>query len=157
MSFEALPPLSENEIQSFFSKAKNSERKRYPKILHNQGDYHNKVINFVLGDSYMQPHMHPSHEKIEKMFLMEGSFALIFFEENGSVSEKIILQKGKRDIIEVPAYTWHTYVMLSEQTVIYEIMDGVYDPLTWKKMASWAPLENSPDASNYLSFLKNHV
>ena len=47
--------------------------------------------------------------------------------------------------------------MLSEQTVIYEIMDGVYDPLTWKKMASWAPLENSPDASNYLSFLKNHV
>ena len=92
MSFEALPPLSENEIQSFFSKAKNSERKRFPKILHNQGDYHNKVINFVLGDSYMQPHMHPSHEKIEKMFLMEGSFALIFFEENGCVSEKIILQ-----------------------------------------------------------------
>ena len=65
MSTEKLPKLSYNEIENYFLKAKQSERKRFPKILHEKGDYNNRVINFVLEDSYMQPHLHPGEEKIE--------------------------------------------------------------------------------------------
>jgi cupin fold WbuC family metalloprotein len=154
MSTESLPKLSDEELSQYFIEAERSPRKRFPKIIHNQGDYHNKVINFVLYDSYMQPHLHPGNEKIEKMYLLAGSFALMLFDEKGEISSTIILEKGGRESVNVPAFTWHTYVMLTEKVVIYETMEGVYKPSTWKKMASWAPLENTSEAINYLNILK---
>ncbi len=157
MRNELIPELSNTEMHHYFSKAERSERKRHPKILHKKGDYNNKVVNFVLSESYMQPHLHPGNEKIEKMFLIEGSFALIIFNDIGKILKTIILEKGKVERIEVPAYTWHTYVMLTEKVAIYETMEGVYEPLTWKEMASWAPTENTPGSNKYLNFLKNSI
>ena len=152
-----IPSLLEGEISDYFGIANSSIRKRSPKILHNKGDYLNKVFNFILFDSYMHPHLHPGKEKIEKMYLIKGSFALILFNEVGHITQKIILEEGKLDFIEVPAFTWHTYVMLSDEVIIYETMEGIYDIDTWKKMASWAPKENSLDASKYLEMLKYKV
>ena len=105
----------------------------------------------------MHPHLHPDDEKIEKMHLIDGSFALILFDDNGNVEKTIVLEKGNRDFVAVPAYTWHTYVMLSQEVIIYETMDGIYEPSTWKKMASWAPSENSDESLAYLENLKNNI
>ena len=105
----------------------------------------------------MRPHLHPSKEKIEKMYLIHGSFALIIFDDKGEVTESIILEKGKKEFIAVPAFTWHTYVMLTDKVIVYEEMDGVYDPSSWKEMASWAPLENSFQAALYLEKLKANL
>jgi len=157
MNTEQLPKLSSEEVSQHFIEAEQSPRKRFPKILHNQGDYNNKVINFVLADSYMQPHLHPGEEKIEKMCLLDGSFALITFDDEGEITNTLVLAKGKRESIDVPAFTWHTYVMLTKEVIIYETMEGVYNPTTWKKMASWAPLENTSDAATYLEMLKKKV
>jgi len=157
MTYQEIPDLIDEEVQSYFDLALNSQRKRSPKILHKQGDYHNKVFNFILSDSYMHPHLHPGEEKIEKMYLVQGSFALVLFDSKGEIDESIILEKGRRESIEVPAFKWHTYVMLSDKVIIYETMEGVYKPETWKKMASWAPIENSAEASNYLTALKSQV
>ena len=33
--------------------------------------------------------------------------------------------------------------MLSKEVIIYEEMEGLYNPDTWKKMATWAPNENT--------------
>jgi cupin fold WbuC family metalloprotein len=152
-----VPVLLNEELKIHFELATNSIRKRSPKILHKKGAYLNQVFNFILKDSYMHPHLHPGKEKIEKMYLIKGSFALILFNEVGQITQKIILEEGKLDFIEVPAFTWHTYVMLSDEVIIYETMDGIYEIDTWKKMASWAPKENSLDAENYLEILKNQV
>jgi len=152
-----VPVLLNDELKIHFELATNSIRKRSPKILHKKGAYLNQVFNFILKDSYMHPHLHPGKEKIEKMYLIKGSFALILFNEVGQISQKIILEEGKLDFIEVPAFTWHTYVMLSDEVIIYETMEGIYEIDTWKKMASWAPIENSLDAENYLETLKNQV
>jgi cupin fold WbuC family metalloprotein len=157
MAHELIPELHESEKKYHFELAYNSIRKRSPKILHNKGDYSNKVFNFILSESYMHPHLHPDDEKIEKMYLIDGSFALILFDNNGNVEKTIVLEKGNRDFVEVPAYTWHTYVMLSQEVIIYETMDGIYEPSTWKKMASWAPSENSGESLAYLQNLKNKI
>ena len=77
--------------------------------------------------------------------------------DKGDIDETIILEKGKKESVEVPAFTWHTYVMLSQKVIIYETMEGIYDPSSWKRMAPWAPLENSEDSSVYLSTLKNII
>jgi hypothetical protein len=47
--------------------------------------------------------------------------------------------------------------MLTKEVIVFETMEGVYNPSTWKKMASWAPSENTPDASAYLEMLKSKV
>ena len=151
------PHLSEKEIKEYFDLAQNSERRRTPKILHKKGDYLNKVFNFVLSDSYMHPHLHPSNEKIEKMYLIKGSFALLIFDSNGKITQSIILEEGKKEFIAVPAFTWHTYIMLSDEVVIYETMEGFYEPNTWKKLASWAPEESSHDSLSYLKSLRKHL
>ena len=151
------PHLSEKEIKEYFDLAQNSEKRRTPKILHKKSDYLNKVFNFVLSDSYMHPHLHPSDEKIEKMYLVKGSFALIIFDNEGKITESIKLEEGKKEFIAVPAFTWHTYIMLSDEVIIYETMEGIYEIDTWKKMASWAPKENSLDAESYLEILKSKV
>ena len=90
MNTTVIPDLSPYEVNQYFVEAKKSKRARAPKILHKQGDYNNSVFNFILEDSYMHPHLHPSNEKVEKMYLIEGSFALIIFDDKG----KILISKN---------------------------------------------------------------
>jgi len=149
-----IPQLSEQEIQEGLRQAKSSNRHRYPKILHNPGDEFNRVINFMMEDSYMQPHLHPGVEKIEKIYLMRGRLATIFFDDQGLVKDCFILEKPGKDMIEVPAFTWHTYVILSEYAITYETMMGKYEPKTWKEFAEYAPMEAALESDRYLSVLK---
>ena len=85
---------------------------------------------------------------------MQGAFALITFDDDGKVTDTIVLEKGVKDFISVPAFTWHTYVMLTDEVIVYEEMDGVYSPNTWKEMATWAPTEETSESAEYLKMLK---
>lgn len=135
-------------------RAAESPRHRHPKILHAPGDELNRVFNFMMRDSYMQPHHHPGPEKIEHIRVVEGSLAVLFFDDAGNVEQIFHLAKGAVEHVAVPAYTWHTYVMLSDHVITYETMMGQYEPASWKEMASWAPPENSPESARYLATLK---
>ena len=154
---EKIPNISKEDIKFHFDASRKSERCRSPKILHSKGDYVNKVFNFVLYESYMQPHQHPGPEKIEKMYLVQGSFALVIFDNDGKIENIHILEKDKNEYISVPAFTWHTYIMLSNEVIIYEEMEGFYNPDTWKRMATWAPKENTPEAIIYLKELRTKI
>ena len=152
-----LPNLSVKEIQDGLKLASASEKRRYPKLLHNPGDEFNCVFNFMMRDSYMQPHLHPGREKIEKIYLVQGIAAALFFDYKGEMSKCTVLEKGGVEFIEVPAFTWHTYVMLTDTVVTYETMTGVYRPETWKQFAAWAPQEGTVDCNKYLDLLKSKV
>ena len=91
------------------------------------------------------------------MHLVYGSFALITFDDNGKVTGTNILEKDKNEFVAVPAFSWHTYVMLSDKVIVYEEMNGVYEPSSWKEMASWAPKENTPEADKYLESLRTNL
>jgi len=148
------PQLSKKEKEECLLKAKESSRHRYAKILHKPGDELNRAFNFLLPDSYMQPHHHPSEEKIENISVVEGKIAVFFFDEHGNVTESAILEQCGKTEIDVPAFMWHTYTVLSDYAITYETMMGVYDPATWKNLPKWAPAENTPEAKGYLNFLK---
>ena len=157
MNKTSIPKLSDYLLKEYFHKASESPRRRFPKIMHQPGDEFNQVFNFMMEDTYMQPHLHPGEEKIEKMYLVMGSFVVLFFNDKGEVNKVSLMEKGKCEYIEIPAFTWHTYVMLTDSVVSYETMMGKYDPETWKILADWAPSENSPGSFSYLGFLKQKV
>ena len=157
MKETSIPKVSTAEILEYIQKAASSPRRRYPQILHQPGDEFNRVINYMMEDTYMQPHLHPEKDKIEKMYIVQGKFAVLLFSEKGGIDEVVLLEKGKTEYIEIPAFTWHTYVMLSETVVSYETMMGTYDPDTWKILAEWAPAENTNESITYLNELKQIV
>lgn len=152
-----LPKLRDDEIADYLRQANESPRRRVPKILHAPGDVFNRVVNFMQRDTYMQPHLHPGPEKIEKIYLMRGRAAILLFDDRGTVTKVILLDREGEDYAEVPAFTWHTYVMLTDHTITYETMMGEYDPKSWKNFASWAPQEQTPEAAPYLQSLKDHA
>jgi cupin fold WbuC family metalloprotein len=149
-----LPSLTEQEINEGIQKADATERRRYPKILHKQGDEFNEVVNFMMADSYMQPHLHPGAEKIEKIYLLKGRLAILYFDDVGAITKCTLLEKEGVRMISVPAFTWHTYVILSDYAITYETMMGKYDPQTWKNFFNFAPAENTHESLGYLLRLK---
>lgn len=155
MNLQEIPKITEQEINEGLLHAADSARRRYPNILHNPGAEFNRVINFIMDDSYMQPHLHPGVEKIERICLIRGKVAILFFDDLGAVINCAVLEKEGADFIDVPAFSWHTYVMLSKQAITYETMMGKYAPETWKRLAKWAPVESSPACLDYLDGLKN--
>jgi cupin fold WbuC family metalloprotein len=154
MENNQIPILNSSEIKDGINKANASERRRFPKILHNPGDQFNRVINFMMNDSYMQPHLHPGEEKVEKIYIIEGRLAVFFFDDEGEIIKTTILEKGGTEMIAVPAFTWHTYVMLSDYAVTYETMMGKYDPQTWKDFFKIAPAENTEESIYYMKKLQ---
>ena len=154
MKETSVPQLSSDEKKGCLQKAADSPRRRCPKILHKPDAEFNQIFNFMMNDTYMQPHLHQGEEKIEKMYLVMGSFAVLFFNDKGKVNKVSLMEKGKCEYIEIPAFTWHTYVMLTNSVVSYETMMGRYDPGTFKILADWAPGENSHESQSYLRTLK---
>lgn len=149
-----IPELSKQEIAEGLAQAIASKKSRSPKLLHRPGDEFNRAFNFMMPDSYMQPHLHPGKEKIERIHLVEGSVVVLFFNDQGVVKQCVRLEKGGIELVEVPAFVWHTYVILSDYAISYETMMGVYEPETWKTFAVWAPQEGSVESVEYLNFLQ---
>ena len=154
MAKNQAPLLTRNEISEGIRQAERSDRRRFPKLLHKPGDYFNAVFNFIMCDSYMQPHLHPGNEKIEHIYIVEGRVAALFFDDKGNIKECTILESGGSELIVVPAFKWHTYVMLSDHAVTYETMTGVYKPETWKRFANWAPQEGTQESIEYRGLLQ---
>ena len=154
MDNNQIPIINSLEIKEGINNAIISERRRFPKILHNPGDVFNRVVNFIMNDSYMQPHLHPGDEKIEKIHIIEGKLAVFFFDDEGEITKITILEKGGIEMIAVPAFTWHTYAMLTDYAITYETMMGKYDPHTWKDFFTIAPAENTEESIIYLKKLQ---
>lgn len=154
MDNNQIPIINSLEIKEGINNALVSERRRFPKILHNPGDVFNRVLNFMMNDSYMQPHLHPGDEKIEKIYIIEGKLAVFFFDDEGEITKITILEKGGIEMIAVPAFTWHTYAMLTDYAITYETMMGKYDPHTWKDFFTIAPAENTEESIIYLKKLQ---
>lgn len=154
-----IPKLSQLEISEYLSSAEKSERRRALKILHEPGAELNRTINFMMSDTYLQPHNHPpepNKEKIERYKILVGKLAIVFFDPAGSITKSVILDENS-DIFEVKPGEWHTPVILSEYALCYEEMKGIYDQATNKEFAEWAPKENTPLSKQYLSLLKKEA
>jgi hypothetical protein len=49
---------------------------------------------------------------------------------------------------------WHTFFALEPNTVVFEAKAGPHDAAMDKEFAPWAPDEESPEAAEYFSRLK---
>lgn len=139
-----------------------SQRSRAHANLHNSyADNCQKLFNAIKTNSYIRPHRHSLDPKEECLIAIRGLFGLIIFSDQGLI-ESITLFGGEKHSeslsiasgVELPAGLWHTIVSLVDESILFEVKSGPFDPSLAKEFASWSPEEGAVDSNNYLKHLK---
>lgn len=149
--------IADRELQSLIDEAAASSRKRKNLNLHTVlEDPVQRLCNAFEPGTYIRPHRHPEAGKWELFVMLRGEAAILSFDNDGRVRERIVLSaQGPNHIIEIPPDTWHTLVALQRGTVLFEVKQGPYSALTDKDFARWAPLENDPQAAAFVAWYES--
>ncbi len=146
-------------INTVSSQAIASIRKR--KNLNFHKDYSDnlqRLLNAMEPDTYVHPHKHETPNKREVFIILRGSIAVIIYDNTGTITNITILNHNNGIYgVEIPPSTWHSLVSLQTNSVLYEVKDGPYDVNTDKIFATWAPNENTKEATEYLNRLKHVI
>ena len=122
------------------------------------------LMNVISSDSFIRPHRHLRAKKKEYLFALEGSFALLEFNDNRDISEVSYFSTEKHSSRNSSTYgvcvepsVWHTVISLLPTSIILEVKEGPFDPLSAKEFLVGTPEERSTDAQIYLAYLKSEL
>lgn len=88
-----------------------------------------RLLNALEPGTQLPVHRH-SHTA-ETYILLRGRINVLFYNEDKQVQEKQELAVGSGNLgVHIPAGQWHTLEVLESGTVIFEVKDGPYTPLT---------------------------
>ena len=114
-----------------------------------------RLLNAIEPDSYIPPHCHADPSKDETIVVLRGVLGAIFFNHDGTVAYKALLQPGGDAVaVNVSHGVFHSLVALEPATVFFEAKAGPYMPLRESEKAAWAPAEAAPDSAKYLEFMR---
>jgi cupin fold WbuC family metalloprotein len=146
-------------FSELIERARQSPRRRVNHNFHSgPADNPHRFLNVILEGSYVAPHRHLNPPKAESFIVLEGSMAAYIFDNAGQVEQVHVLGQGPNPRgIDVPAGLWHSVIALTPHAVCYEVKPGPWDPASDKEFAPWAPREDDPRASAYLTSLLEMV
>jgi len=147
--------VSAELLNEVIQKAKNLPRGRMNYNFHDDlADPINRMLNAFEPGTYIQPHRHENPDKREVFIVLRGSLVVVFFDNSGTPTDFILLDRDKGNFaVEIPIGAWHSVFALISGTVVYEVKDGPYLPMNDKNFASWAPKEGEPGCEEYLKKL----
>ena len=124
--------------------------------FHPRPDDHVQRLCIALEpDSYVRPHRHPEAEKWEFLVALQGRVLVLLFDDDGCVTERLNLEPvGALSGIEIEPNTWHTLLAEVTGSVILEVKQGPYIPVSFSNFAPWSPRETSTDVGRYLDWCR---
>ncbi len=152
--------INEELLNETSSKAKQSSRLRINYNFHEKlDDPVNRLLNAMEPGTYIRPHRHLTPPKEEIFMVLRGKAVLFIFDEEGNITDKIYLDPLNGSYgAELPAGVWHSLLVLETDTVIYEIKQGPFAPLSAKDLAPWSPdAEDTVKVSEYLEYLFDSI
>lgn len=151
--------ISKDFLEELSIKAQQSERKRLIYMYHNEAqDPIQRMLNVMEPETYSRPHRHLTPVKREAFILLQGTVAILEFDNKGKIAEFAILSGKKGNYgAEITPGAWHSLVCLESGSVLYEVKDGPYIEEDDKVFASWSPEEYSSEALVYLESLKKQI
>jgi len=152
-----LNKITNELISKGIKKAKELPRQRHLFCFHKEDDVLQRMVNCCLKNTYVRPHKHPEDGKWECFVHIRGKSAVVSFDDNGKIIDTIILGKLGQKVAEVPPYTWHMLISLSGESIVYEVINGKYNPNEHKVFAKWSPEEGTEESIKYLNDLKNKI
>lgn len=117
-------------LDSLTQKAKASERLRMNLDMRtSQDDNSQRMLNALEPGTILPIHRH--RFSTETVIMVRGSLKEIFYNDNGKVTDIILMQAGGEcSALQIPAGQWHKVEVLETGTVIFEAKDGAYAPLS---------------------------
>ena len=112
------------------AEAKGCERLRMNFDLRTSSDDKSqRMLNALEPGTKVPVHRHRT--TAETVIIIRGKVKEILFDENGNVSEEILMEAGGYcPVLQIPAGQWHTVESLESGTVIFEAKDGAFAPLS---------------------------
>jgi cupin fold WbuC family metalloprotein len=145
-------------LDTVTARAKESPRLRMNHNFHaSLNDPVNRLLNALEPGTYLRPHRHCNPDKDEIFILLRGRVAIFLFDEQGCVTETVMLDPLKGCYGgEIAAGVWHGLLTLESGSVIYEVKPGPFAPLTPENMAPWSPEAGDPEgAEEYMRKLND--
>ncbi len=117
-------------LDSLTEKAKVSPRLRMNFDLRNTpADTSQRMLNAIEPGSLLPIHRH--RHSSETVVCLRGHLREVFYNDKGEVTEMIDLLPGSECVaLNVPIGQWHTVEVLESGTVILEVKDEAYSPLS---------------------------
>ena len=117
-------------LDSLTEQAKINPRLRMNMDLRNSAeDKSQRMLNAIEPGSSVPIHRHPHSS--ETVVCLRGCLREIFYNDNGDVMEIVDLAPNSDCMaLNIPAGQWHTVQAIESGTVILEVKDGRYEPLS---------------------------
>ena len=143
-------------LDSLKKQAKESPRYRAHYNLHPElNDPVQRLCIAMEPGTYVRPHRHADPETWEVLMILRGSLALLIFDDRGKVLERTVLTAGGLvTAVEFKQNTWHAPVSLEPGTIVFEIKQGPYRPISQENSAAWAPAEGKPEVGQFLDWYR---
>lgn len=119
-----------NLLDQLSAQARACERLRMNLDLRTSAeDNSQRMLNALEPGTILPIHRHRFSS--ETVVMVRGSLKEIFYNDNGEVTDIILMQAGGEcPALQIPKGQWHTVEVLELGTVIFEAKDGAYVPLS---------------------------
>ena len=122
--------ITQELLDDLTAQAKASPRLRMNYDLRNTAaDGSQRMLNAIEPGSPLPIHRHMKSS--ETVVCLRGRLVEDFYDESGVVTESIELAPcGPVVAVNIPIGQWHTVRVLESRTVIMEVKDGAYEPIS---------------------------
>ena len=119
-----------NLLDQLSAQARACERLRMNLDLRtSEEDNSQRMLNALEPGTILPIHRHRFSS--ETVVMVCGSLKEIFYNDNGKVTDVILMEAGGEcPALQIPKGQWHTVEVLEPGTVIFEAKDGAYVPLS---------------------------
>lgn len=103
-----------------------------------------RLLNALEPGTILPVHRHPHTS--ETYVLLRGRIKVFFYSERKEIEQIIELDRELGPYgIHIPAGQWHTLEVLQWGTVIFEVKDGPYTPLSEENIMEMTTKERNPE------------
>ncbi len=96
-------------------------------LRYSEADQSQRMLNALEPGTQIPIHRHQNTN--ETIFLLRGSIKELFFDEEGHLTEEILLRAGTEpSAMSIPAGAWHTLECLEPGTILFEAKEGPFVP-----------------------------
>ena len=151
--------LNEEIVQKGLKESRESSRKRIILPIHRKQEAPvQRMINFLQPGTYIRPHKHSMPHASESIVVLKGGILFFIFEKDGEVKKIFKLSDQlAENVIDFEPGVWHNFIVMEQDTILFEVKRGPYDDQTDNTFANWSPEEFSLESKRYLKELLNYA
>ena len=140
------------------------EARLSPRLRKNHNFHHsedepvNRLINVMHRGTYLPVHRHSRPDRSESCIVLRGRVGVTFYDDEGNLTDSRLVGPSCDCVgYDIDAGVWHGLVVLEDDTVLFEVKQGPYAPISAENIASWSPAADDTSAvKRFVEELENH-